>query len=161
MENVANKTVNALRERKMTIATAESCTGGLVSAKITSVSGSSEVISFSMVTYSNEVKIRKLGVKRETVERFGAVSEQTAKEMAERIKLLADADVGVGVTGVAGPSQSEGKPVGLVFVGIAFKDKTIVEKLNLKNLTRDEIREESAEKALRLVLKGVTDAKQE
>lgn len=161
MENVANKTVNALRERKMTIATAESCTGGLVSAKITSVSGSSEVISFSMVTYSNEAKIQKLGVKKETVEQFGAVSEQTAKEMAERIKLLAAADVGVGVTGVAGPSQSEGKPVGLVFVGIAFKDKTVVEKLNLKNLTRDEIREESAEKALRLVLKGVTDAKQE
>ena len=158
MENVANKTVNALRERKMTIATAESCTGGLVSAKITSVSGSSEVISFSMVTYSNEAKIQKLGVKKETVEQFGAVSEQTAKEMAERIKLLAAADVGVGVTGVAGPSQSEGKPVGLVFVGIAFKDKTVVEKLNLKNLTRDEIREESAEKALRLVLKGVTDA---
>ena len=161
MENVANKTVNALRERKMTIATAESCTGGLVSAKITSVSGSSEVISFSMVTYSNEAKIQKLGVKKETVEQFGAVSEQTAKEMAERIKLLAAADVGVGVTGVAGPSQSEGKPVGLVFVGIAFKDKTVVEKLTLKNLTRDEIREESAEKALRLVLKGVTDAKQE
>lgn len=158
MESVANKTVNALREKKMTIATAESCTGGLVSAKITSVSGSSEVISFSMVTYSNEVKIQKLGVKRETVETFGAVSEQTAKEMAERIKLLAEADIGVGVTGVAGPSQSEGKPVGLVFVGVAFKDKTIVEKLELKNLTRDEIREKAAEKALALVLKGVTDA---
>lgn len=158
MESIANKTVNALREKKMTIATAESCTGGLVSAKITSVSGSSEVISFSMVTYSNEVKIRKLGVKRETVESFGAVSKQTAKEMAERIKLLAEADVGVGVTGVAGPSQSEGKPVGLVFVGIAFKDKTIVEKLELGNLTRDEIREKSAEKALEIVLKGVTDA---
>ncbi len=158
MESIANKTVNALREKKMTIATAESCTGGLVSAKITSVSGSSEVISFSMVTYSNEVKIQKLGVKRETVETFGAVSEQTAKEMAERIKLLAETDVGVGVTGVAGPSQSEGKPVGLVFVAIAFKDKTIVEKLELKNLTRDEIREKAAEKALALVLKGVTDA---
>lgn len=158
MESIANKTVNALREKKMTIATAESCTGGLVSAKITSVSGSSEVISFSMVTYSNEVKIRKLGVKRETVESFGAVSKQTAKEMAERIKLLAEADVGVGVTGVAGPSQSEGKPVGLVFVGIAFKDKIIVEKLELGNLTRDEIREKSAEKALEIVLKGVTDA---
>lgn len=158
MESIANKTVNALREKKMTIATAESCTGGLVSAKITSVSGSSEVISFSMVTYSNEVKIRKLGVKRETVESFGAVSKQTAKEMAERIKLLAEADVGVSVTGVAGPSQSEGKPVGLVFVGIAFKDKTIVEKLELGNLTRDEIREKSAEKALEIVLKGVTDA---
>ena len=158
MESIASKTVNALRENKMTIATAESCTGGLVSSKITSVSGSSEVISFSMVTYSNEVKIEKLGVRRETVEKFGAVSEQTAKEMAERIKILAEADVGVGVTGVAGPSQSEGKPVGLVFVAIAFKDRTRVEKLELGNLSRDEIREKSAEKALESVLKGVTDA---
>ena len=158
MESVANKTVNTLREKKMTIATAESCTGGLVSAKITSVSGSSEVISFSMVTYSNEVKIQKLGVKRETVETFGAVSEQTAKEMAERIRLLADSDIGVGVTGVAGPSQSEGKPVGLVFVAVTFLGKTIVEKLELGNLTRSEIRETAAEKALEIVLKGVTDA---
>lgn len=157
MESVANKTVNTLCEKKMTIATAESCTGGLVSAKITSVSGSSEVISFSMVTYSNEVKIKKLGVKKETVDAFGAVSEQTAKEMAERIKILAESDVGVGVTGVAGPSMSEGKPVGLVFVGVAFKDKTIVEKLELNNLTRDEIREQASERALEIVLKGVTD----
>ena len=158
MESIANKTVNALREKKMTIATAESCTGGLVSAKITSVSGSSDVISFSMVTYSNDVKIQKLGVKKETIEQFGAVSEQTAKEMAERIKFLADSNVGVGVTGVAGPSTSEGKPVGLVFVAIAFEDNTVVEKLELGNLTRDEIREKAAEKALEITLKGVTDA---
>lgn len=158
MESIANKTVNALREKKMTIATAESCTGGLVSAKITSVSGSSDVISFSMVTYSNDVKIQKLGVKKETIEQFGAVSEQTAKEMAEQIKLLADSDVGIGVTGVAGPSTSEGKPVGLVFVAIAFEDNTVVEKLELGNLTRDEIREKAAEKALEITLKGVTDA---
>lgn len=158
MESIANKTVNALREKGMTVAAAESCTGGLVSAKITSVAGSSAVISFSMVTYSNEVKIGKLGVKRETIEQFGAVSEQTAKEMAERMKNLAEADVGVGVTGVAGPSMSEGKPVGLVFVGVAFKDKTIIEKLELKNLTRDEIREQAAQRTLEIVLKGVTDA---
>ena len=160
MESIENKIVSALRKRKMTIATAESCTGGLVSAKITSVSGSSDVISFSMVTYSNEAKIQKLGVKRETVEQFGAVSEQTAKEMAERIKILADSDVGIGVTGVAGPSTSEGKPVGLVFIGAAFDDRTIVQRLELGNLTRDEIREKAAEKALNLTLKGVTNATQ-
>ena len=158
MESIENKIVSALRKRKMTIATAESCTGGLVSAKITSVSGSSDVISFSMVTYSNEAKIQKLGVKKETIEQFGAVSEQTAKEMAERIKLLAESDVGVGVTGVAGPSTSEGKPVGLVFIGVSFDDRTIVQRLELGDLTRDEIREKAAEKALNLTLKGVTNA---
>lgn len=157
MESIANKLVETLIEKGLTIAAAESCTGGLVSSKITSVSGSSVVISFSMVSYSNEVKIEKLGVKQKTIQDFGAVSEQTAREMAQRIKLLAEADVGVGVTGVAGPSQSEGKPVGLVFVAVALEDKTIAERLNFGELTREEIREKAAEKALELVLKGVTD----
>ncbi len=158
MESIANRFVATLIEKGLTVATAESCTGGLVSAKITSVSGSSAVISFSMVTYSNQVKIEKLGVDKSTVDSFGAVSEQTAREMADRIKHLAGSDIGIGITGVAGPSQSEGKPVGLVFVAIAFKEKTTVEKLNFGNLTREQIREKAAEKALELALKGVTDA---
>ena len=158
MESIANKLVDTLIQKGLTVATAESCTGGLVSAKITSVSGSSAVISFSMVTYSNQAKIEKLGVKQKTIEDFGAVSEQTAREMAERIKRLANSDIGIGVTGVAGPTQSEEKPVGLVFVAITFDDKTVIEKFNFSNLARDEIREKTAEKALELVLKGVTDA---
>lgn len=152
MENIAQKTVEALRKNHLTVAAAESCTGGLVAAKLTSVAGASEVISFSMTTYSNDVKIKKLGVSAQTIEKFGAVSEQTAREMAQRISELASSDIGVGVTGVAGPSMSEGKPVGLVFVAVAFKDGTHIEKLELKDLKREEIREKAAEKALELVL---------
>ena len=152
MQTVANKTVEILREKNLTVAAAESCTGGLVAAKITSVSGSSAVISFSMTTYSNEVKIEKLGVSRKTIEEFGAVSKQTAREMAENIRKMAKADIGVSVTGVAGPSMSEGKAVGTVFIGICTEQKTMVEQLEEAPLTRDEIREKAAERALELVL---------
>ena len=152
MQTTANKTVDALKEHNLTVATAESCTGGLVAAKITSVSGSSSVISFSMVTYSNEVKIKKLGVSSKTIDEFGAISEQTAKEMAENIRRLADADIGVGVTGVAGPSMSEGKAVGTVFIAVSTDKNTTVEQLKAPPLTRDEVREKAAERALELVL---------
>lgn len=161
METVAIKAVEILKEKKLTVAAAESCTGGLVSAKITSVSGSSEVISFSMTTYSNEVKIQKLGVNRKTVETFGAVSEQTAREMAENIRRLADSDIGVSVTGVAGPSTSEGKAVGTVFIGISTNQKTTVTKLGPEPLSRDEVRENAAEKALELIYKTAQEYRKE
>ena len=161
MENVAKKVVDTLREKKFTVATAESCTGGLVSAKITSVSGSSEVISFSMVTYSNEAKIQKLGVKRETIDAFGAVSEQTAREMAENIRKIADADFGISVTGVAGPSMSEGKAVGTVFVGLATEKETRVEKLKAAPLTRDEVRENATKKALEMLFETAKEYRKE
>ena len=154
MQTVANKTVEILREKKLTVAAAESCTGGLVAAKITSVSGSSAVISFSMTTYSNEVKIEKLGVNSKTIEDFGAVSEQTAREMADNIRRIAKSDIGVSVTGVAGPSASEGKAVGTVFIGISTNTKTTVQQLEEAPLTRDEIREKAAERALELVLEA-------
>ncbi len=161
MENVAKKAVDALRDKKLTVATAESCTGGLVSAKITSVSGSSEVISFSMVTYSNEAKIEKLGVKRETIDSFGAVSEQTAREMAESIRRLADSDFGISVTGVAGPSMSEGKAVGVVFIALATEGKTSVEQLKAAPLTRDEVRENAANRALEMLFEAAKEYRKE
>ena len=161
MKTVANKTVQTLLEKNLTVATAESCTGGLVATKITSVSGSSAVISFSMITYSNEVKIEKLGVAKSTIENFGAISHQTAKEMAENIRKLANSDIGVSVTGVAGPSMSEGKAVGTVFIGISTSKETKVEKLEPAPLTRDEIRENAAEKALELVLKTAAEYRKE
>ncbi len=161
MENVAKMLVDTLREKKLTVATAESCTGGLVSAKITSVSGSSEVISFSMVTYSNEAKIQKLGVKRETIDAFGAVSEQTATEMAESIRKIADADFGISVTGVAGPSTSEGKAVGTVFIGLATEKETRVEKLKAAPLTRDEVRENAANRALEMLFETAKEYRKE
>ena len=102
----------------MTLATAESCTGGLISAEITSVSGSSDVFGFGVCTYANEAKMKLLGVKEETLASVGAVSEDTAKQMAEGIRKLAGADIAVSVTGIAGPTGgTPEKPVGTVYIG--------------------------------------------
>ena len=123
--------VERLKQKNLTIATAESCTGGLVSKRITDVAGSSSVFSHGICTYSNEAKVKLLGVRQETIEEFGAVSENTAREMANRIRQISGADIGVSVTGVAGPEPSEGKNVGTVFVGLSYGGITEVKKLNL------------------------------
>lgn len=148
---IQNKLVKALKEKHLKLSVAESCTGGLVSKLITDVSGASEVFDFCAVTYSNEMKMRVLGVKKETLERYGAVSRQTAAEMAEGIRALSKADIGVSITGIAGPdSDGTDKPVGLVFIGISTDDKT--ETLEIYNEFKENIREnnrkESAFKAL-------------
>ncbi len=112
----------AFRERKMTLATAESCTGGLIAKRLTDVPGSSDVFGYGTVTYANEAKMNILGVKAETLEMYGAVSPQTAEEMANGVRALSGADVGIAVTGIAGPGGgSSEKPVGLVYVGVASK----------------------------------------
>ncbi len=122
-----------LAENKMTVSTAESCTGGLISKRITEVSGSSEVFGYGVVTYANEAKMKVLGVKAETLEEFGAVSYQTAEEMAEGVRRLSGSDIGVSVTGIAGPSGgTPEKPVGLVYVGISSRLGTRHVKLMLK-----------------------------
>lgn len=118
-----------LKERGLTLAVAESCTGGLVSHRITDVPGSSAYYRGSVVAYANEVKERILGVRRETLEQFGAVSEQTALEMAWGVRGALNADVGAAVTGVAGPQGgSPEKPVGLVFIALAAPDGEWVER---------------------------------
>ncbi|MBE6769242.1 MAG: competence/damage-inducible protein A [Ruminococcaceae bacterium] len=124
-------TVNALNEKKLTIATAESCTGGMVAEKITSVSGSSNVFKTGIIAYSNEIKINELQIPREIIEAYGAISEQTAAHMAVNVRRLHGADLGVGITGVAGPDKSEGKDVGLVFVCLADSERVWVRKLTL------------------------------
>ena len=114
---------NLLREKGLTIATAESCTGGLVAATLVNVPGSSEYFKGSVVAYSNEVKEKVLGVSGETLKQYGAVSEQTAREMALGVKRLLETDIGISTTGIAGPTGgTEEKPVGLTYFGIAFKD---------------------------------------
>ncbi len=109
-----------LREKCSTLAVAESCTGGLISNALTDVSGSSDYFLFSGVTYSNEAKVRVLGVSLDTLERYGAVHEETAKEMAEGTRHLANADYGLATTGIAGPTGgTDEKPVGTVCIGLA------------------------------------------
>jgi PncC family amidohydrolase len=118
-----------LKQRGLTLAVAESCTGGLVSHRITDVPGSSAYYQGAVTSYSNEIKERVLHVKRDTLERHGAVSEQAAREMAQGVRDALHADVGLAVTGIAGPDGGmPEKPVGLVYVALAAPDGVWVER---------------------------------
>ncbi len=149
--------VSLLKEKKLTIATAESCTGGYISKRLTDIPGASEVFLGGLVTYSNESKINLLGVNAETIEKRGAVSRETAYEMASKVAEKMGADIGVGITGIAGPGGgSEEKPVGLVYAGVCFKGETEVFELpRRKNSTRERIRLSAASSALDLVRRQV------
>lgn len=121
-----------LVEKNLTIAVSESCTGGMVSSALINYPGISSVFIEGCVTYSNEAKINRLGVKKETLDKYGAVSEETAREMAQGIAKNFNTNIGLSTTGVAGPDGgTDEKPVGLVYVGIYINGKTIVKKLNL------------------------------
>lgn len=119
-----------LIDKNLTISTAESCTGGLLSSRLTDVSGSSAYIFKNFVTYSNEAKTEILGVRRDTLAQYGAVSEQCAYEMAQGLHNVTGCDIAIGITGIAGPNGDENKPVGLVFIGIYHKDKIRVKQFN-------------------------------
>ena len=121
-ENVVQK----LKEKNMKAATAESCTGGLISQRITQVSGASQVFDCGVCSYSNDIKHKVLGVSNETLSVLGAVSSETAMQMAEGVKKLSGADIGISTTGVAGPTGgTPEKPVGLVYVGVCTTQETI------------------------------------
>lgn len=124
-ESLLHKVIgDLLRKKKLTIAAAESCTGGLISSKITDVSGSSDYFLDSVVSYSNQSKINLLGVKKSTLKKYGAVSKQTAIEMAEGIRRRSGADIGISTTGIAGPTGgTKNKPVGLIWIG--YSDKNV------------------------------------
>ena len=140
-----------LREKNFTISCAESCTGGLLTSRLTDVAGSSDYVKGSMVVYSNEIKISALGVDEETLKKFGAVSHETAFEMAKNIRELFKTDIGASVTGIAGPGGgSEKKPVGTVFIGVSDKNKTEVQKFNFSG-TRTEIKNKSVDAALKMI----------
>ena len=140
-----------LKERGLKIAVAESCTGGLISSRITDISGASDYFEAGITTYSNESKIRLLNVPEDIIDRYGAVSEETAKAMAEGVKKTVHADIGVSVPGIAGPTGgTEGKPVGTVFIGLATKKATYVRKFFFDG-NRLEIRRKTSDAAFMLV----------
>ncbi len=144
--------VKLLIDNSLKIATAESCTGGLMSQLITSVPNSSSVFEIGITSYSNRIKQYALSVNKDTVKNYGAVSKQTAVEMALGVKKLSGADIGVAITGVAGPSSSEGKPVGTVYVALTDGAHFWVRRLNLSPfLSRDEIRSRACFTAFDLV----------
>lgn len=153
-DDIQLKTVCAkkLIERNLTIAAAESCTAGLFTSTLAELPGISSVLKESIVTYSNEAKEKYLGVKRETLEKYGAVSAQTAKEMAEGIKNIAGCDIGVSITGLAGPDGgTEEKPVGLVYIGLATEKETKTFELKLISKERNKIRHAAVMNALSIV----------
>lgn len=148
MENEVGK---ILSEKKLTIACAESCTGGLLTSRLTDVAGSSAYVQGSIVSYSNEVKNEILHVKAETLKNFGAVSEQTARQMSSNVRELFKTDIGVGVTGIAGPGGGTSeKPVGTVYISVSNADKTFVKLFNFKG-TRIEIKNQSCDAALNMI----------
>lgn len=132
-----------LVNKGLTISTAESCTGGMVAARLINYPGISKSLLEGVVTYSNEAKINRINVKRETLEKFGAVSHQVAAQMAEGIAKTSGADIGISTTGVAGPGGGTAeKPVGRVYIGLYYKGKVTTKELNLSG-DRQEIREKS------------------
>ena len=145
-----------LAKKDLKLVTVESCTGGLLAGRIVNVSGASEVFSQGLVTYSNKSKRKVLNVDKAVLKKYGAVSKETAKEMAKGGILASDAEVGVSVTGVAGPYQSEDKPVGLVYIGCYYKDKVTVKEYMFRG-NRQKIREQAVVKALDLVRRRILE----
>ena len=154
-ETLEEAIVALLSKNDLSITTAESCTGGLLSARIVNVPGASDVFKGGYITYSNKLKRNVIGVKKKTLEAYGAVSEQVATEMAEGARTEAKADVAVAITGIAGPGGgSPEKPVGLVYIGVATKSGTYVEKFNF-NGSRNKVRANATVASLAMIRKAI------
>lgn len=147
-----------LIENKLTIATAESCTGGLLSSKLTDVSGSSEYVKLNFVTYANEAKHKILGVSWDILNNFGAVSEECAEAMANGLYEATDCDIALCTTGIAGPTGgTKEKPIGLVYISMRYKGIVTVKEVKLSpTLPRIEMKEQFANQALKLALDILT-----
>ena len=148
-DRLEKKVVQMVTDLGMNISTAESCTGGMIASRLVDVPGVSSVLKEGVVTYSNEAKIKRLGVKKETLEKYGAVSEETVREMV----LGLDSDIAIATTGIAGPDGgTQEKPVGLVYIGIRVKDKVYVER-KIFNGSRNKVRERAMLQSLFSLIK--------
>ncbi len=158
VHSLEDAVIRFLREKKLTLCTAESCTGGLIAKRLTDVSGASEVFFGGCVTYTNEIKERQLGVSHETLEQYGAVSAETAAEMARGARLRLGTDIAVSATGLAGPGGGSPElPVGTVFIGISTSQGEQVRKLSLSPMrSRDYIRKVSVANALDMILHALS-----
>lgn len=156
-KSLEESVVELLAQKKMTVTTAESCTGGLIAGTLVNVAGASDVLNEGYVTYSNDAKERLVGVKHETLEEYGAVSEQTAREMAEGAAKAAGADAALSCTGIAGPGGgTEEKPVGLVYIGCYVNGETTVKECRFEG-SRMENRLHTVETALQLLLRQLSE----
>ena len=151
---VIKKVHKIFKERGLTLSAAESCTGGLISHYITTLSGASAFFVAGIVSYSEDAKKTLLGVSSKTIQHYGVVSEETAREMAEKVRLLTKTDYSISTTGNLGPDVLEGKERGLVYIAASKEGKTISKKLQLKG-DREANKEEASLSALRFLVKLV------
>lgn len=154
---IEEQIVSLLLEKQYTVTTAESCTGGLLAGRILNVSGASSVYNEGHITYSNEAKERILGVSHDTLETYGAVSPQTAEEMARGAARIANANVGLSTTGIAGPGGgTKEKPVGLIYIGCCINGKCTVRELRLQG-SREENRRDTVLNVLKFLLENLSN----
>tara|TARA_B100000787_G_scaffold115985_1_gene86554 strand:+ start:589 stop:1059 length:471 start_codon:yes stop_codon:yes gene_type:complete len=152
MKNLTNKLVKKLIKKNLKISFAESCTGGMLSSSITSVSGSSKVFNLGLITYSNEAKINILNVPKKIISKYGAVSRECCLSMVKNLSKISKTDISVSVTGVAGPNGgTKLKPVGLVYIGIIKGNKIIIKKNIFKNKNRISIQKATVNASLKII----------
>ena len=152
--NLNKKIIFALKKKKIKLAIAESCTGGMLSSAITSVSGASIVFTLGLVTYSNQTKISILKVPKKTIQKYGAVSMQCCLSMVQNLNKISNSKICVSITGIAGPKGgSKQKPVGLVYIGVKKGNKIQINKCFFKSKKRSSIQKATVKKALNLVLR--------
>ena len=153
MKKLSQKVVKLLTKKRLKISFAESCTGGLLSSTITSISGSSKVFALGLVTYSNQAKINILKVPKKIIMKHGAVSYETCLSMVKNLYKISRTNISLSITGVAGPNGgTKQKPVGLVFIGIKKGNKTLIKKFLFKKRTRNSIQRSTVYRALSLIL---------
>jgi len=154
MKNLANKLVKKLIKKKLKISFAESCTGGMLSSAITSISGSSKVFNLGLITYSNKVKIDILKVSKKIISKYGAVSNECCLSMVKNLSKISKANISVSITGVAGPNGgTKLKPVGLVYIGIKMGNKIIIKENLFKSQNRLSIQRASVITSIKIINK--------
>lgn len=152
---IEEKLLKALMDKGLTLSLAESCTGGLLAHRITNIPGSSKVFLLGIIAYANSAKRRLIKIPEKTIQRFGAVSSPTARLMAEGARRLGGSDLGIGLTGIAGPGGgSKNKPVGTVFIAVSSSRKTLVKKFHFRG-SRLRIKKQAADKAIQMLLEAI------
>ena len=153
MKNLSLKIIKLLTKKKLTVSFAESCTGGLLSSLITSISGSSKVFNMGLVTYSNNAKVKLLKVPKKTISKCGAVSYETCLSMVKNLSKISKSNISISITGVAGPNGgTKEKPVGLVYIGLKKGSKIIIKKNLFKSKKRISIQKTTTKQALKMIL---------
>ena len=156
MKIISRKVIKKLIKKKVKISIAESCSGGMLSSKITSITGSSKVFNLGLVTYSNQSKIKLLNISKKIIKKHGAVSEKVCFDMVKNVAKIGKSNMSVSVTGIAGPSGgTRKKPVGLVYIGIKKDSKIKVKKYFFKNKGRTYIQKAAVNKCLELILSAL------